>query len=372
MRLHHLYTHGFRNLAPAEIDCDPLFNIFCGANGQGKTNILEAIYLLGTLKSFRHARNRDLIQYAAERALVRGNVEHAAGRSDVAVELDPRLKHPRVDGKQVERIGDFFGHLNVVLFAPDDLQMLKGQPELRRRYLDRAVFSVDLGYLRAYHDYVRVLKNRNALLKSGENTSLDSWTGQLVTAGVALTRRRAAFIQQMAPLVQGYYRELAGTAEVVTMRYLSPLVAEGVEIAPLASEIYHGELVRLQREELRRGTTLAGPHRDDLLFCLNGRDIRHHASQGQLRSLILAMKMAEIAIAEDRFGVPPVLLLDDLAAELDRERTGNMLAFLRERALQVFITTTDPTALPTGATDGAAIFRVAGGTINPQPAYRCG
>ena len=364
MRLDRLYTHGFRNLLPAEILCGPRFNIFCGANGQGKTNILEAIYLLGTLKSFRHARNRDLIQYTADRAMLKGQIEHGAGISNVAVELDMRLKHPRIDGKPVERVGDFFGHLNVVLFAPDDLQMLKGQPELRRRYLDRAVFSVDLGYLRCFHDYVRILKNRNALLKSGDSSSLDIWNDQLVDAGVALTKRRASFVRHLAPLVQQYYRNLSGNDEQVRMQYLSPMVTEQGEISEQAGQMFHVELSRLTRDELRRGTTLAGPHRDDLQFQLNGRDVRHHASQGQLRSLILAMKMAEIAIAEERFGVPPILLLDDLAAELDRDRTGNMLVFLQERALQVFITTTDATALPGAATAEAAIYRVAGGVIS--------
>lgn len=363
MRLSRLYTHGFRNLETTDLCCGPGFNIIYGANGQGKTNILEAVYLLGTLKSFRHARNRDLIQYTGERAMLKGLVEHGHGSSSLAVELDARIKHPRVNGKSIERMGDFFGHLNVILFVPDDLQMLKGQPELRRRYLDRAVFSVDLGYLRCYHDYVRILKNRNALLKTGETSSLTDWSEQLVGAGVSLTKRRADFVALLAPLTQNFYRTLSGNVENVTMRYISPLVGPEGQLSENAPEIFAIELTRTAREELRRRTTLSGPHRDDLLLQLNGREVKQHASQGQLRSLILAMKMAEIVIAEERFGVPPILLLDDLAAELDRERTGNMLSFLHSKGLQVFITTTDPSAIPFTTTDKVAMFRVSAGTV---------
>lgn len=366
MRLQRLYINGFRNLEATELPCGSGFNIFSGANGQGKTNLLEAIYLLGTLKSFRHARNRDIIRYADERAMVRGSIHRDGMDLEVAVELDPHVKHPRIDGKAVERVGDFFGHLNVVLFAPDDLAMLKGQPELRRRYLDRAVFSVDLGYLRCYHDYARALKNRNALLRSGDTGSLDAWNGQLVPAGVSLARRRASFVARMAPLVQDYYRALSGQREQVTVRYLSCLADRQGAVTAGAEEAFVRGLADAAQEELRRGTTLMGPHRDDLLFRLDDREVRHHASQGQLRSLILAVKMAEIAIAEERFGAPPILLLDDLASELDRQRTSNMLAYLKGKPIQVFITTTDQTAVPFPEGIDARLFRVEDGAVSAQ------
>ncbi len=363
MILNKIYTHGFRNLLPAEICCGPRFNIFHGANGQGKTNLLEAVYLLGTLKSFRQARNRDLIRHADERALVKGEVERDGICREVVVELDYRLKNPHIDGKTVERMGDFFGHLNVVLFSPDDLLILKGQPDLRRRYLDRAVFSIDLSYLRIYHDYNRALKNRNALLKSGNTDSLDVWNQQIVITGIALTKRRAHYVAMLAPRVQSFYQNLAGNNEEVSLRYLSPLVDDTCRLKPDAPDVYMAVLARMLTEEMRRGTTLTGPHRDDLLFQLNGCDVKQFASQGQQRSLMLAMKMAEIAMAEEQFAAPPILLLDDLASELDRNRTANMLAYLQSRAIQVFITTTDPAAIPIAAGADVAAYRVEAGAI---------
>jgi DNA replication and repair protein RecF len=363
VRLLQLSTHCFRNLQPAELQCGSRFNVFHGANGQGKTNLLEAIYLLGTLKSFRHARNREMIRSEAEHAVVRGILEKDRVTRDVTVEMDLRIKHPRLDGNPIERLGDFFGHLNVVLFAPDDLLMLKGSPELRRRYLDRAVFSVDLAYLRCYHDYHRTLKNRNALLKSGDLRGLEAWNVQLVITGTVLAARRAAYIARSAPLVRDYYRTLAGKHEEVTQRYDSLLIGEDGQLRDDAAELFASALAKTAREELRRGSSLTGPHRDDLQFRLNGRDVRQYASQGQLRSLILAMKMAEITVAEEQFGAPPILLLDDLASELDQERTANMLAFLDSRPIQVFITTTDPTAIPFAAGTDLQRFRVANGSV---------
>jgi DNA replication and repair protein RecF len=363
VRLDKLYTHGFRNLSPAEITCGARFNLFCGANGQGKTNILEAIYLLGTLKSFRHARNRDLIRFSEVRALLKGSVHSDTISSDIAVELDLRVKHPRIDGKAVDRVGEFFGHLNLVLFTPDDLLMLKGQPELRRKFIDRAVFSVDLSYLRWYHVYTRALKNRNALLKSGDIRSLDVWSEQLVAAGAVLAKRRADFVAVMAPMVQRFYRELSGKNEDVTIQYLSLMADANGQVNQDAAEIFYDGLGKSAKEEIKRGSTLCGPHRDDLLFEFNGRDVRQYASQGQLRSLILAVKMAEIEITEEKFGTAPILLLDDLASELDRQRTANMLAFLRNKTIQVFIATTDAAAIPFTDSSDVTLFHVEAGSI---------
>jgi len=304
-----------------------------------------------------------MIWSEAEHAIVRGLIEKDLVTRDVMLEMDLRIKHPRLDGKAVERLGDFFGNVNIVLFAPDDLLMLKGPPELRRRYLDRAVFSVDLAYLRCYHDYHRTLKNRNALLKSGDIRGLEAWNEQLVTTGSILAGRRAAYIARSAPLVREYYRTLAGKDEEVTLRYDSLLIGDDGLLREDATEIFRATLAKTVREELQRGSSLTGPHRDDLQFQLNGRDVRQYASQGQLRSLILAMKMAEIATAEQQFGLPPILLLDDLASELDQQRTANMLAFLASRPIQVFITTTDPAAIPFAAGTDLKRFRVAGGSV---------
>jgi DNA replication and repair protein RecF len=167
----------------------------------------------------------------------------------------------------------------------------------------------------------------------------------------------------LAPRVQSFYRNLAGNNEEVSLRYLSPLVDDTCRLKPDAVAVYGAMQARLLSEEMRRGTTLTGPHRDDLQFQLNGSDVKQYASQGQQRSLMLAMKMAEIAMAEEQFAAPPILLLDDLASELDRNRTANMLAYLHSRAIQVFITTTDPASIPIAAGADVAAYRVEAGAI---------
>lgn len=366
MILQRLCTQGFRNLSPAPVEFSSRCNLIYGSNGQGKTNILESIYLLGTLKSFRHARNRDILQSGCNSAVVSGLVATDGQEREIAVELDAASKRPRLDGKFVAKIGDFFGQLNMVLFSPDDLLMIKGQPDMRRRYLDRSVFSIDIGYLQSYHSYLRVLKNRNALLKSGVQDSLDVWTEELIHAGSALIRRRASYLSAISPLFFKYYGMLAQNDDQVALRYSSVCVDNCNCFFEDAAEHFRFALKKVSEEEKFRKTTLVGPHRDDIIFLLNGNDVKRYASQGELRTIVLALKMAEISLVERKFGTLPLVLLDDLASELDRERTGQMLDFLHNKPIQLFITTTDPNSLRSSYPDSAAYFRVTAGFISPQ------
>src|SRR5512144_3088400 len=183
MILKKLYTSSFRNLEQIELSFGDRFNILYGNNAQGKTNLLESIYLLGTMKSFRLARNSELVQWGATHGLLKGWVEKDGVIREVSLLLEKEGKKARVDQKSVVKLSDFFGSLNVVVFSPEEMAMVKGMPDSRRRYLDRAIFSGDADYLRLHHEYHRILKNRNSLLKSGDTGSLDIWSEKLADAG---------------------------------------------------------------------------------------------------------------------------------------------------------------------------------------------
>lgn len=353
MKLKRLDIVQFRNLQQLSLEVGERFNVIHGRNAQGKTNLLEAVYLLGAFKSFRMAKNADLIRWGDGAGTVRGWVERGGVTREILISIERHAKKAAVDRKQVVRAADFFGTLNVVLFSADEMAMAKGQPEGRRRYLDRAVFSGDPAYLSRYHEYGRILKHRNSLLKAGDTSSLDVWSDRLAEAGARLAACRIGYIDAVRGYLQDYYRQIAGGGEEVDLRYRPHGVELDGTVAADAGRLQEA-LRRTAREEQRFGSTAVGPHRDDLEFFLNGRLLKLHASQGQQRSFLLALKMAEIEYLHTRFGDPPVLLLDDISSELDRERNRNLMDFLGRNEMQVFLTTTN---LDTIMLDGITHYR---------------
>ena len=362
MKLIKLKLGSFRNLKNLELAPGQKFNVFYGNNGQGKTNLLESIYLLATMKSFKQAKNAELIAFGAEFALVKGVVERDRVQREISLLLEKQGKKAKIDAKLATRLTDFFGNLNVVVFTPEEISMVRGGPELRRRYLDRAVFTCDLDYLAAYHDYAKILKNRNALLKSNETFGLEVWSEQLVQAALLVIERRNAYLSEIGRLLQLFYSEISGNDESVQIEYRLHGV-DGKEFAADPQRALTGALKAHAAEERRRGTTVIGPHRDDLYFGLNGRPARHFASQGQQRCFVLALKMAEIEFIASCFDAPPVLLLDDMTSELDRERNFNLMEFLKKREMQVFITTTSLQNVALEGMENNRTFRISEGKI---------
>ncbi len=339
MKLEKIQIHSFRNIKAAHLSFGDRFNIITGNNGQGKTNLLESIFLLGTMKSFRGGRNADLISYGSEQSIIKGWGVRDGVTREISLAIFHGGKKAFVDGKPVQRLSDFFGNLNMVVFSPEDISMTRGMPEMRRRYLDRAVFSGDTAYLAIHHEYYRILKNRNALLKLGERDGLSVWSEKLADTGARLMVKRETFTREILRLLQEYYRGIAGPGEEAVIRYRSRVGVSDRSHSSL-SVCLRDILGKSLPDDLRRGTTLAGPHRDDLEFVLNGKPLSHHGSQGEQRSFILALKMAEIEYLKRKWGTPPLLLLDDMTSELDRDRNGNFMKYLKEKETQVFITTT--------------------------------
>lgn len=364
MTLNRLSLQSFRNLETATLEFGDGFNIFCGDNAQGKTNILESIYLLGTLKSFRMARNSDLIGWGREFSLVKGSICDDGANREVALLLDCGNKKVRVDQKTVIRVADFFGILTVVLFAPEELSMIRGTPESRRRYLDRAIFAGDMIYLTRHHEYTRILKQRNSLLKSGDNRSLEQWSEQLAMAGAQIVTRRVSYLKKVDKLLRDTFREISGTDDVAGIAYRSNSSSFTDDLEENTVSI-SASLNQLRTQELHQRTTLTGPHRDDIQFTLNGKQLRSSASQGQQRCFVLALKMSEIELLRRDKRLSPVLLLDDMTSELDRQRTGNLLQFLADRRMQVFVTTTGTESLGLFKNSGnARLFHVKQGAVS--------
>jgi DNA replication and repair protein RecF len=365
MKLKKICIFSFRNIDEIELSPNERFNIFAGNNAQGKTNILESIYLLGAMKSFRMTRNSELVKNGSPHSIIKGSVSRDCVTREIALYIEPSGKKVKVDNKTVSRLSDFFGCINMVVFSPEDTSMVRGLPESRRRYLDRAVFSSDFRYLATHHEYLKILKNRNSLLKSAIISGLDVWTERLAAAGARLMKARISYIEEISALLADFYAIIAGRSQFAAIRYSSEAIRRDY-VSVTSDDIMYGLLEVFSRksaEERHKGTTLAGPHRDDIEFYLNGRILKLHGSQGELRSFILALKMAEIEYIKRRHIYPPVLLLDDMTSELDGDRNRNFLDFLKSREMQVFITTTSLNNLCLPESINQSVFTVQGGKI---------
>lgn len=356
MYLKQLRLEQYRNIASALFEPGRNLSVLYGLNGQGKTNLLESISLLGTGRAFRTSRIQDLLQHGAERSIVSGQVQAAGIESRVLLQLQGNTRRISIDGKTVQRAAELHGKLATVIFSPDDTAMVKLGPETRRRFLDRSLYSSNAGFLLDYHSYYRTLKQRNALIKSGRLDELPLWTEQLAQAGIRLMHHRQQHLSRLQELLQRQYARISGRAEEVAVHYRPDVVTD-------TADRLLQVLLEQQELDLRYHTTTHGPHRDDLLFLINGRPLKEFGSQGQQRSFVLALKLAELDNLQQTFGEEPVLLLDDIASELDRERITNLLEYLRRREVQVLITTTDVTPFRAVLQQDSRLFRVEGGTL---------
>lgn len=361
MRLRHLAIADFRNLGTIRIEPGACFNLLYGLNGQGKTNLLEAIYLLGSPRSFRSSRLPELIRHGERIAQIRGEVESGGIRSHIRLSLEVAGRKVEIDGKGIHRASDLHGRLNAVVFSPDDTGMVRLGPEARRRYLDRAVYMGDIDYLHCWHSYQRILKQRNHLLKNSDRSGLDTWTEKLAETGAEVIERRQRFVTLLSGMLQRHYATISGCREAADISYRP----DGVQATDRIG--IYGQLLELfnrhAKNDERYGTTSAGPHRDDLTLCLDGRQLKSFGSQGQQKSFVLALKMAEMDNLQSIFNEPPLLLLDDMSSELDACRNRNLMDFLTSRDIQVFITTTEQSPALLGAAANCAVFRVEDGNL---------
>jgi len=369
VRLLRLAIADFRNLASADLSPSPRTTVLVGENGQGKTNLLEAIFVLTTLRPLRQARLADLVRHGAAKAAVAGDFDGPGGVRRVSVELQDGLRTPLLDGKPQERLDTYFEGLAAVAFTPDDLLLVKGGPEGRRRFVDRAAFNRWPAVLTEARDYVRALRARNGALRLHGPTADDvesSFRAPLVRAGARLLRRRRELVAELGSRVREAFARISGDGAPEAQlgyRAAGGLRGEGSE-GELAAALDEALRARLERDR-HRGYTSVGPHADDLLLALGGHGARGFGSQGQQRALVLALKIAEIENLRSALGRPPLLLLDDVSSELDPAKNRFLLEYLAALPGQAFLTTTDRRLLDPAAGPDTVFLGVRGGAVSP-------
>jgi DNA replication and repair protein RecF len=347
-----LRVHCFRNYPEATVRFGPGLNVIHGQNAQGKTNLLEAIATLALTRSPRTTSSGDLLLWNEDAALAEADVARPPADVTLSVRFqrDPSTgrvsRVTAVDGKPRPARG-VLGVCPVVLFWPEDLALVRGGPDGRRRFLDVILAQTDQQAVAHMSRYRRVLEQRNALLHQlrlggGARDSLNSFTSELAHHGAWLGVARSRLVEALAPLTALSLHDLSGQRERISLRYAPAHAASIPDTVEAAEQELLGTLRERASEEVARGITLAGPHRDDLAFDLDGRPARGTASQGQQRSIVLACKLAEVRYLQDASGVAPVILLDDVLSELDPQRRGSLLALLAEGRHQVLVTATEP------------------------------
>lgn len=336
MHLTHLRVHDFRNLAAVEIAPSPRFNVLVGANGQGKTNTLAALYWLATLRPLRARRLREVVRWGQPGVRVDGTVTHEGLEHALAVGLVDGARVAWREGKRC-RASAYFGALELVVFTPDDVALVRGTPEARRRFLDRAVFTGRPAHLAAVLSYRKALSGRNRLLReAADDAVLEAFEGALARAAAALIDARRSYLTDFSPRFAAAWTSITGEGPSAAVRYRASLDPDQGGAEALAAA-WAADRPR----DRDRGFTQRGPHADDLVLRLGDRPARTYASQGQQRAMVLALKIAEIEALEAACGHAPVLLLDDVSSELDPGRTERLFEFLGGFGGQVFITTTD-------------------------------
>lgn len=362
MNLNSVSIENFRNLASVQLQFQPGLNILHGANAQGKTSILEALYLLGHLKSFRAARNEELIRLGQNRSRISARLSHQGCDRTLALEIAAEGKKPTLDGKEARSAEAFFGWLRPILFSPEEIGLIKGAPAGRRALVDRAIFQSDPSFLERSQGYARMLKQRNCLLRAGAGrNALEPWTDALIASGARLRQDRRNYLRRLSPRLGQIYREICADQETASLAWSE-------ETADLAAEEQRlrRDLCNSREGEERLGQTLVGPHRDEPLFLVDGRALKTYGSQGQQRSFILAFKTAQLLDLEDFIGAPAVFLLDDMTSELDRHRQGYFFRFLLARKGQIILTTTDIQPLLEEGLTPACLYRVEGGQVREE------
>lgn len=347
MLIHWITIAEFRSYRSLSFNPDPGLNILSGPNAQGKTNLLEAMGVLLVGRSFRGAKAADFLRWGAAGAALSG----AVVRGGVTREIRRGVSR-REDGGWVVT-GEGCPWARAIPFGWQDMAILTGGPQARRNFLDGFAAKVQPAHAPAYNRYRQILGRRNHLLQSGQFEYLQPWDEQLARTGVEILARRRQAVAAIEGEVASLYPELAGTDQTVRLEYRSALGPEATE------EGFIEALAARREDEMRRRSTLVGPHRDDLVVELDGRDMRSFGSRGQQRLLVLALRLAEAGPVEAAVGSPPVLLLDDALSELDPDVQGRVLRHTA-RSGQVFLTTAEPGLLEAG---GAAWWDVRGGIV---------
>ncbi|MCI9174582.1 MAG: DNA replication/repair protein RecF [Lachnospiraceae bacterium] len=353
----------FRNYSDLYLEFDKGTNILYGDNAQGKTNVLESVYVSGTTRSHKGSKDRELIQFGEEEAHIRTVVE----KKEKSYQLDMHIKKNRSKGIAINKIpikkaAELFGILNIVFFSPEDLNIIKNGPSERRRFLDVELCQLDKIYLYHLTNYNKILNQRNKLLKDINfrpelKDTLPVWDMQLIDYGKKIIVSRKNFVKRLNEIIYGIHKRISGEREELILRYEPDTEEERLE----------EELMKNQERDLKLGMTSVGPHRDDMCFLIRDIDIRRFGSQGQQRSCALSLKLSEIELVKESIRETPVLILDDVLSELDSSRQNFLLNSIHD--IQTIITCTGLDEFVKNRFEINKVFKVVNGTVTAENGF---
>ena len=367
MFLRDLSLTNYRNYKSLSLSFDQPINLFVGNNAQGKTNILESIYVLALAKSHRTSKDRELVAWEEEYATIRGEVKRRYGSVRLEIQLTTKGKKAKINGLEQRKLSEYIGALNAVMFAPEDLAIVKGAPAQRRRFLDMEIGQVSPTYLYDLTNFNKVLAQRNQQLKDlamqkSDPHMMEIWNTQLADLAVKLLQKRFEFLRKLETWASTIHSGITDGKERLSLHYVSTSpIAAGMDQRE-ALQLMLAALEEVFEREKMRGSTLIGPHRDDFSLRINGVDVQTFGSQGQQRTAALSLKLAEIELIKEEVGEYPILLLDDVLSELDEHRQTLLLETIQEK-VQTFVTSTGVEGLKHQVLQQANRFRVQAGNI---------
>lgn len=332
MYIKELSLKDFRNYEKLKLNLDQGINIFKGDNAQGKTNILEAIYLCATARSHRTHKEKEIIKWESDYAHVKIDLQKKYVEDTIDFHLSQKSKAASINKIPISKLGELFGCINIVMFSPEDLQLIKNSPKERRRFIDIELCQIDKLYYYALKQYHKVLKQRNLALKqyykSKDPSVIDIWDIQLEEYAKEIIKKRSDFIKELNEIARAIHQDISGGKEELEVIYEPNVI----------SDEFSQKMNKYREKDILYQTTSVGPHRDDLGFLINGMDVKIYGSQGQQRTVVLSMKLAELNIMTKYIGEEPILLLDDVLSELDDKRQKDLFKYTER--IQTLITCT--------------------------------
>ena len=375
MKIKELKLLYFRNYTSLNIATHPSLNIFFGDNANGKTNIVESIFCLSLGKSYRTKSDTECIMFGEDAAAMSCVLNKNNKNLDIMLGISNKGKSAKIAGVKKSKLTEFVGELNVVLFSPEDLQIVKGSPSLRREFINREFYQFSRIYHKYHLMYQHLLKQRNSYLKDMKKnpkdeislTYLETLTSQLVKIAMYITRERVSFVKDIAKLAYENMLNISNGNEILEIKYKSSILdalgISSVSDAKFSEENIVELMMKKSLDDIMRGNTKIGPHQDDLEFFINNLEARTYASQGQQRSIVLSLKLSEIHYLKQKTGDYPILLLDDVLSELDKNRQLKLLEAIDEN-VQTFITTPSITDIKEDLLEKAKVFKIDKGTIS--------
>ncbi|PLR83355.1 DNA replication/repair protein RecF [Bacillus canaveralius] len=369
MHIEQLFLKNYRNYEDLEAHFENKVNVILGENAQGKTNVMESIYVLAMAKSHRTSNDKELIRWDEDYAKIEGRIKKNHGSLPIQLVVSKKGKKAKVNHIEQRKLSQYVGNMNVVMFAPEDLHLVKGSPQIRRRFIDMEIGQVSPVYLHEVGQFLKILQQRNHYLKllqtrkQTDETMLDILTEQFIEMAVRIIHKRFAYTRMLEEWAQPIHAGISRNLESLKIMYKPSVeVSEGQDLSKMVTA-FEEKFVKIKKREIERGVSLFGPHRDDLLFFVNDRDVQTFGSQGQQRTTALSVKLAEIELIHSEIGEYPILLLDDVLSELDDYRQSHLLNTIQGK-VQTFVTTTSVEGIDHQTLKEASTYKVEAGVIN--------